>query len=416
MTPDPLAGTARDALRKRATAVIFGCAALGTTGLFAAFSLGPIIAVQITGSDGSAGIPGAASVLGVAVGSFFLSALMARRGRGFGLATGYAFGILGATLVVVAIERSSFPLVLAGMSLIGLAHASNQLARFAAADLQPPATRAVVLSWIVWAGTIGAILGPGSLELLKGPTRSLGLDPIAGGFVGGAVLFAVALVACLVGLRGSSLRALTEEDTTAGANEPKPAILPMMRLPHARLALVVAVAAQVSMVAVMTMTPLHIRHSGVGLGSVGLVMSSHFVGMFGLAPIAGKLNARFGTIPVMIAGGLFLAVASVAAAATPMGSASLLMFPLLILGIGWSLCFVAASTLLARDLSYSERARLQGSVDGIVWASSAMASIGSGAVLASAGFARLCLLGAVLSLLAIGFAWLQRDVLGPRTG
>lgn len=405
-------GTAASALglRNRATAIIFVGAALGTTGLFAAFSLGPIVAVQITGSDGTAGLPGAAAVLGVALGAFFLSAIMVRRGRGPGLATGYGIGAVGAALVVISIERSSFSIVLVGMLLIGAAHASNQLARFAAADMHPVERRGIVLSWIVWAGTIGAILGPGSLALLRGPARALGLDPIAGGFVGGGILFVVALVACAVGLRGPAIRGLADDDS-AIAPVTKPAILPMMRLPHARLALVVAVAAQVSMVSVMTMTPLHIRHSGVGLGSVGLVMSAHFAGMFGLAPVAGKLNARFGTTPVMLAGGAMLALASSLAAAIPAGSAPLLMIPLLALGVGWSLCFVAASALLTRDLSYTERARLQGGVESIVWASSALASIGSGAVVAWAGYPELCLIAAMVALFAVIFAWSQRGIL-----
>jgi MFS family permease len=411
MTPDPGHPNSNDRLRKRATAVIFAGAALGTTGLFAAFSLGPIVAVRITGSDGSAGLPGAAAVSGVAVGAFFLSAIMARRGRGPGLATGYGFGAIGAILVVLSIERSSFLIVLLGMSFIGVSHASNQLARFAAADIHPPEQRGVVLSWIVWAGTIGAILGPGSLEYLKAPTRALGLDPISGGFVAGGVLFAVALVACLLGLRGPAIRALAEEDESGGLIAAKAAILPMMRLPHARLALIVALASQMSMVAVMTMTPLHVRHAGVGLGSAGLVMSAHFAGMFGLAPLAGKFNARFGTIPVMLTGALMLVLAAMGAGTMPADAVILFMVPLLLLGIGWSLCFVAASALLTKGLGYRERARLQGSVDGIVWASSALASVGSGAIVAVFGFSQLCLIAATISLMAIVFTWSQRAVL-----
>jgi MFS family permease len=185
----------------------------------------------------------------------------------------------------------------------------------------------------------------------------------------------------------------------------------MMRLPHARLALIVALASQMSMVAVMTMTPLHVRHAGASLGSAGLVMSAHFAGMFGLAPLAGKFNARFGTIPVMLTGALMLVLAAMGAGTMPADAVILFMVPLLLLGIGWSLCFVAASALLTKGLGYRERARLQGSVDGIVWASSALASVGSGAIVAVFGFSQLCLIAATISLMAIVFTWSQRAVL-----
>lgn len=412
-TPPPLDQETLQRLRRRATRVIFAGVALGTTGLFAAFSLGPLVADDISGSTEAAGLPAAAGVAGVAVGALFLSSIMARRGRGAGLEAGYLLGVLGAVLAVLAVEMLSLWLLLAGMLLIGVAHGGSQLGRFAAADMHAPERRGMVIAWIVWAGTIGALLGPGSLKPLESVARELGLNPLGGGFVAGAVLFAAALVACALGLRPDP-RTLAIEDTSFDTSS-KMRVLSMMSLPHARAALVVLVAAQVAMLAIMTMTPLHVREGGHGLGSVGLVMSSHFVGMFGLAPIAGKLVVRFGSSRVMTFGAMLLLGGAATAAFTPGTAGGLLSFPLLVLGAGWSVCFVAASALLTSGLSYGERTRLQGSVDGVVWTASALASFGSGPIVAAVGFLGLCLLAAAVLVLTMLWVWSQAGVMEPES-
>jgi hypothetical protein len=69
---------------------------------------------------------------------------------------------------------------------------------------------------------------------------------------------------------------------------------------------------------------------------------------------------------------------------------------LFVLGYGWNLGYVAGSALLTKDLSLAERTRLQGLTDGLIWSSAAAASLGSGVVVAAAGYATLGLLGAAL--------------------
>jgi MFS family permease len=135
---------------------------------------------------------------------------------------------------------------------------------------------------------------------------------------------------------------------------------------------------------------------GHGLGAVGIVISGHTFGMFGLSPISGRLTDRFGSVPVILAGLATTAGASVLAAIAPPDGGVILFIALFLLGYGWNLGYVAGSALLTTDLSLAERTRLQGLTDALIWSSAAAASLGSGIVVAAASYATLGLLGAAL--------------------
>jgi MFS family permease len=135
---------------------------------------------------------------------------------------------------------------------------------------------------------------------------------------------------------------------------------------------------------------------GHDLGAVGIVLSGHTLGMFGLSPLSGRLTDRLGTIPVILAGMVVSAVAAILAAVAPPDGGILLFAALFLLGYGWNLGYVAGSTLLTHGLSLAERTRIQGLTDGLIWSSAAAASLGSGVVVAAASYATLGLLGAAL--------------------
>ena len=146
----------------------------------------------------------------------------------------------------------------------------------------------------------------------------------------------------------------------------------------------------------MTMTPLNLKLAGHGLGAIGLVMSSHIVGMFVFSPVTGRLVDRWGRLPVIVLGQVILLVAAVSALLTPATQVGLMAFALFLLGLGWNLGFVAGSALLSSGLTLRHRARLQGVTDSMIWASAALASAISGLVLGAFGYDALCLIGALL--------------------
>jgi MFS family permease len=190
----------------------------------------------------------------------------------------------------------------------------------------------------------------------------------------------------------------------------------LVRAPAARSALAVMATAQVVMVAVMTAAPLDMHVHGAGLGSVGVALSAHTLGMFALSPLTGRLLDRAGSRPVMLAGLLTLAIASGLAAAGPRGDAVLRTASLFLLGYGWNLCFVGGSGRLARDLPAADRARAEGAVDATVWGLAATASLASTAILATGGYAVLAGLAGMLVLLPAAGLLGARAVAASRNG
>jgi len=160
-----------DRLRRRSLGTLVGGVALGSTGHIAALTVATIVAGDMTGSVQLAGTPAAAVVFGAALGATSLSFLMSQRGRRLGLSLGYLVGVAGAVVAVAAIVAGSLPLLLLGSLLIGFGNSSNQLSRYAAADLYPADRRATALGTVVWAATVGAVIGPN----LVGPSGDVAM-------------------------------------------------------------------------------------------------------------------------------------------------------------------------------------------------------------------------------------------------
>ena len=154
-------------VRRRLLAVLFTGSALTRTGYIALVSVAALAAEDLLGSAGLAGMPGAATTIGIATGTAPIAALMARRGRRPGIALGLGTTAIGAVIVTISFLAELFALFVVGMFVFGFGIAGERLARYAAADVSEPARRSFAISLVVWAGTIGAVLGP----LLLGPTK-----------------------------------------------------------------------------------------------------------------------------------------------------------------------------------------------------------------------------------------------------
>jgi MFS family permease len=390
-----------DRLRRRTVATLVAGVALGSTGHIAAVTVATIVATHISGGTTAwSGAPGATVVLGAAAGAVALSWIMVRRGRRFGLAAGYAISVSGAILATIAIVISSLALLLVGTVLIGFGNASNQLSRYTAADLVTPDRRASAIGLVVWGATVGAVVGPNLVAPAGTVARALGLPELAGPYLVPIVFVGAAALLSSVLLRPDPYEladASSRHDrVTAAEASTAVSIASVLARPNVPVAVIALVAGQFVMVLIMTMTPLHMFGHGHDLTEVGVVISGHTFGMFGLSPISGRLTDRFGSVRVILAGLATVAFASVLAAAAPPDGGSLLFIALFLLGYGWNLGYVAGSALLTTGLSLAERTRVQGLTDGLIWSSAAVASLGSGVVLAYAGYAILGLMGAAL--------------------
>jgi MFS family permease len=400
-----------DRLRRRTVHTLVGGVALGSTGHIAAVTVATIVAKDMTGSAELAGAPAAAVVFGAALGATGLSWLMSRRGRRAGLVAGYGIGVLGALVAVLAIVDMSFPGLLAGSLLIGFGNSANQLSRYAAADMYPPDRRASALATVVWAATVGAIVGPNIVGPSGEFAMAIGLPAHAGPYLVPIVLVGAAAILSFVRLRPDPYDLADHHgraDALTGVAAP---LLAILRRPAVLVAIVALVIGQFVMVLIMTMTPLHMTDHGHDLSSVGLVLSAHIAGMYAFAPISGRLTDRYGS-PLVIYGGMaILAISGVLAAVAPAEDDRLLLVALFLLGFGWNLGYVAGSALLTSGISIVERTRVQGVADALIWSTAAIASLGSGVLVEAAGYAALGVLGAVLVAVPAWVLTIRRGVL-----
>jgi MFS family permease len=203
----------------------------------------------------------------------------------------------------------------------------------------------------------------------------------------------------------------SRHDETPGVRRSSTAVsvATVLARPNVPVAILALVAGQFVMVLIMTMTPLHMAAHGHSLTAVGVVISGHTFGMFGLSPISGRLTDRFGSVPVILAGLATVAISAILAAAAPPDGGAWLFLALFLLGYGWNLGYVAGSALLTHGLSLAERTRVQGLTDSLIWSSAAVASLGSGIVLAYAGYAILGLMGAALVVVPLLLVLARRE-------
>jgi MFS family permease len=413
----------RELVQRRTVGVLSGSVALAGLGVTVGITVGGLLARDVAGTDTAAGLGSTAGVLGAAVLAVPLARISDRFGRRAGLAAGYAVAVLGAALTVGAAALSSLPLLIAGLFAFGASTACGLQARYAAADLAAPARRGRDLSLVVWATTVGSVLGPN----LAGPGadlgRALGLPALGGAFAVSAVAFAVVAAALLMLLRPDPL--LLARRLGGGDDGPRPrrgtgaAVRAVWAAPTGRLGLSAVVVSHSVMVGVMVMTPVHMGHAGGPEGTVlrviGLVISVHVAGMYLFSPLVGILADRAGRrATVAVGGALLLAATTLAGTAAP-DAAVQLGAGLLLLGLGWSCGLIAGSTLVTESVGPDLRPTAQGGTDLLMGLGAALAGVVGGPLLALGGYGLVAGVSAalVLPLAVVWAAGIRSTVSGP---
>ncbi|MEU3356431.1 MFS transporter [Streptomyces sp. NPDC037389] len=404
------------AVQRHTVRVLMTAQVVAGIGMGSMLSSGGLLVENLTGSRSVAGLATTLTTLGAALMSVPLAALSRARGRRAGLGTGWLVAAAGAMVVLAGAGlRAPVPTLL-GMLLIGAASAANLQSRYAATDLAEPEARAGALSLVVWATTVGSVLGPN----LSGPgeavARPLGLPGPAGTFVFSVGAFVAGWAVIHKGLhRGlptTAAMAATATTITESARTTSPprfrtrmraAAGHVLASPAALTGLGALVVGHAVMVSVMTMTPVHLAHHGASLSVVGLTISLHILGMYGLSPLVGRAADRLGRIPVILAGQAVFAAATVLA-----GTAGGRQWPvtagLFLLGVGWSCATVAGSALLSESVAAEHRSETQGLSDMLMNLVGAAGAALSGVVLAGYGYGGLNAAAAVLVVPVSGLA------------
>lgn len=402
--------------QRRTVRVLVLTQAVGAVGITIGIATASLLARDLSGSETLSGLAQTAQVLGAAVISFLLAPLMARRGRRAGLVTGYLVGAGGGLLAVLSGVVGSMPLLLAGAVMLGAGTAANSAARYAATDLATDATRARSLSLVVWATTIGAVAGPN----LTGPAGSFAdavdIPELTGPFALGAVgmLLAALVVGVLLRpdplLLAQELAAADERAglrpaiTTTGTSSWGRALAAVRERPVLGYAMAGLALTHATMIGVMVMTPLHMEHGGSGLEVIGIVISVHVLGMFAFSPLVGMLADRFGRPPVLGAGGATLLVALLLCASAPTGMSWQVTAGLFLLGLGWSLAMVSASTMVAEHAPLAARTDVQGASDLVMGLTAAVAGALAGVIVGAADYPALALTSLLLVAGVLGAA------------
>ncbi|XIE78105.1 MFS transporter [Streptomyces sp. SBR177] len=396
----PVAAGRLPALRRRIQAVLIASQILGGLGIAIGVALSAVLAKEVSGTEALSGLASTATVAGPALLAMPLASLMARHGRRAGLVLAYLVGALGAGVAVLGATVGSFPLLLAGLVGFGAGSSANLAARFAAADLAEPDRRARAISTVVWATTIGAVLGPNVAAPAGESVSGLGIPTAAGPFVWASGVFVLAAAMVAVLLRPDPLltaRALAgpEEATAADERSLKAGMRAVRASSRARLALVTVAGSHTAMVSIMSMTPVALGHHGAGIRLIGLVISGHIAGMYAFSPLMGWLSDRFGRLTVIgLAVALITTAAALAGTAGPShGQVALGLF---VLGLGWSAGLVSGSALLTDSVPQAARAAVQGLSDFIMNTSAGVGGLAAGLIVSQAGYGWLNLVGALL--------------------
>jgi MFS family permease len=370
-------------LQKRTVKVLSLGQSLGGFGLGATLSVGALLAVELSGTTAWSGAAATLSTLGSAAVAIPLANLAFRRGRRVSLAFGAFLAILGATMMILATYTQSFPVEIVALLFLGAGSAVSLQARFAAADIPTGKPKGRDLSLVVWATTLGAVIGPNLIAPGETLGLWLGMPHLAGPF-----LFTIAAQLCSTlvfwfGLRPDPLivaRDIAGLDPKQKNASLKDALEVVREFPLAGYAVLTIALSHMVMVSVMSMTPAHLNAEGHSLADVGFTISLHIAGMYALSPVFGWLTDKFGAIKIVITGQL-ISLTSLAVSGFWQSEFYAVVLGLFLLGLGWSASTVAASALLSETLATGQRSKVQGFSDSLMNLSGAFGGAISGIIL-----------------------------------
>ncbi|MBL1085226.1 MFS transporter [Streptomyces actinomycinicus] len=397
----PRASTAdADQAQRRILRVLVASQILSGAGLAAGVTVGALLAQDMLGTTTLAGLPSALFTAGSALAALVVGRMSQAHGRRPGLATGYLTGAVGSAGVITAAVLDSPVVLFVALLVYGAGSATNLQARYAGADLARPGHRARAVSTVLVATTLGGVAGPNLAAPAGDLAAHLGIPRLAGPFVLSGLAYALASLVLALWLRPDPLLLARALDRTAPAEGGATVDAPGTGGIRGGVVLgaLVMVLTQLVMVAIMTMTPVHMRDHGHGTAASGLVIAVHIGAMYLPSPLTGRLVDRYGRMKTAAASGATLLAAGVVAATAPGDSVGLLALALALLGLGWNFGLVSGTAIVTDALPLATRARTQGMVDVSIAVAGAAGGITSGVMVAATSYPALALTCGFLSL------------------
>ncbi|MEX0349549.1 MAG: MFS transporter [Paracoccaceae bacterium] len=336
------------------------------------FTIGGLAGQSLASNVCLATLPISMIVLGSMLAATPMSAIMQRWGRRAGFMLGALMGALGGIVGAYGLYLASFPIFLAGSLLTGIYMSAHGFYRFAAADTASDAFRPKAISYVMAGGLAAAIIGPQLVKL----TATAYVVPFLGTYVAVITLNIV----------GSLLFLFLDIPRPAppSADSPKGRTRwELITTPRIAVAVICGMVSYALMNLVMTSTPLAVVGCGYTTHDAADVVTGHVLAMFIPSFFTGHLIARFGVEKIVALGLVILAAAGVVA----LEGIDLNNFfvALVLLGIGWNFGFIGATTMLADSHTPSERGRMQGLNDLLVFGGVTFASVASGGLMNCSG-------------------------------
>lgn len=349
------------------------CQGLFLTNNVTFIAINGLVGLSLAPVGWMATLPVMGYVVGGALSTGLVAKSQAKWGRRVSFQLGLLVGLLSAMLCAYAAHTHNFALLVVATLVAGYYSANGQLYRFAAAELAEASFREKAVSWVMAGGLIGAIVGPNLASKSKGWFET----PFMGAYV------ALTVVAVLGMVLMHFVKFPPVPEKPKGSSEGRP-LFEIMKQP---VFIVSAAAAALSfgvMNLLMAATPLAMQVCGYPFSDAALVLEWHVIGMFAPGFFTGHLIKKFGTLQIMGVGVLlnFVCIA-VALSGTDL---SQFLVALFLLGVGWNFLFTGSTTLSMTAWRPEEKDRAQAAINFCVFATMAVTSFASGALVTTSGW------------------------------
>ncbi|WP_099866253.1 MFS transporter [Pararhizobium haloflavum] len=394
-------GSVGRSLAKRNALVL--CAAQAVVGAAApiSISMGGLAGDYLLSTDKSlATAPVTGFNVGLAIGALGAAWIMRGVGRRLGFMSGAAVTGIGGGLAALALFMHEFWFFAFGLLIVGIGGAFVQQYRFAAADGAPPSFKPKAISWVLAGGVFAAIIGPQTVIFTR---QAFPTVPFAGVYV---ALIALGLIGMII-LSFLRIPEAVAGDASDEAESPARPLVEIVSQRRFLTALTCSVGSYTLMTFLMTGAPLAMVACGFSPDLATLGIQWHVMAMFAPSFFTGRLIVRFGQTAVVSTGLVILIIcAAVAYAGIELWN---FWLSLILLGLGWNFGFIGSTAMVTATYRPSEKNKVQGFHDTVLFSLVALASLASGVVLNVWGWESLAFLvwpvaGACLLVLALQVA------------
>ena len=354
-------------------------------------SLGGLIGMELAENKAFATLPVSLYNIGLALSMLPVTLLIRKMGRQRTYMLGTVFSFCGGIVAALGIWQSSFMIFCIGTALAGAYAACVQNYRFAVTDYVPKRQQPLAISRVMLGGIAAAVIGP-QLAIFGANLFDV---HFVGSYLSQSVLAVFALL--IVSQIGRATAGLPVQGGLPGASDGVGEVLEKPRSWREIICsfkLISTVLAALTsyglMTFLMTATPMAMKMSGHSISHATLGVQWHILAMYVPSFVTGKLMLRYGRVNVTISGLLLIALSCLIYAS----GESLVSFwgGFILLGVGWNFGFIGATSMLTDCYLPSERTRVQGLNDMLVFGTMAVASLLSGQLLYHVGWMELNLM------------------------